>query len=46
VELARTLRLRRPNGDEERVVTLLRSAEESSLAMGLHRLARLAAEPG
>ena len=46
VELARTLRLRRPTGDEERVVMLLRSAEESALAMGLHRLARLAAEPG
>jgi len=46
VELARTLRLRRPTGDEERVAVLLRSAEESALAMGLHRLARLAAEPG
>jgi hypothetical protein len=46
LELARTLRLRRPTGDEERVAVLLRSAEESALAMGLHRLARLAAEPG
>jgi DNA-binding SARP family transcriptional activator/tetratricopeptide (TPR) repeat protein len=46
VELARILRLRRPTGDEERVAMLLRSAEESALAMGLHRLARLAADPG
>ena len=46
VELARILRLRRPTADEERVAVLLRSAEESALAMGLHRLARLAAEPG
>ena len=46
VELARTLRQRRPTGDEERVAVLLRSAEESALAMGLHRLARLAAQPG
>ena len=46
VELARTLRQRRPTGDEERVAVLLRSAEESALAMGLHRLAQLAAEPG
>ena len=46
VELARILRLRRPTGDEERVAVLLRSAEEAALAMGLHRLARLAAEPG
>ncbi len=46
VELARILRMRRPTADEERVAVLLRSAEESALAMGLHRLARLAAEPG
>jgi DNA-binding SARP family transcriptional activator len=45
VELARTLRQRRRNGDEERVAVLLRHAEESALAMGLHRLARLAATP-
>jgi DNA-binding SARP family transcriptional activator/tetratricopeptide (TPR) repeat protein len=45
VELARTLRQRRPTGDEERVALLLRSAEESALAMGLHRLAQLAASP-
>jgi DNA-binding SARP family transcriptional activator len=44
-ELARTLRQRRPTGDEERVAVLLRSAEEAALAMGLHRLARLAAMP-
>ena len=31
---------------EARVAALLRSAEEAALAMGLHRLARLAAEPG
>ena len=46
VELARTLRQRRPTGDEERVAMLLRNAEESALAMGLHRLAQLAASPG
>ena len=46
VELARTLRQRRPTGDEERVAMLLRSAEESALAMGLHRLAQRAASPG
>ena len=45
VELARTLR-RRGRGDAERVAALLRSAEESALRMGLHRLARMAAEPG
>ena len=46
VELARTLRRRKREGDEERVAVLLRSAEEASLAMGLHRLARMAAAPG
>jgi eukaryotic-like serine/threonine-protein kinase len=46
VELARTLRRRRRAGDEERVALLLRSAEESALAMGLRRLADLAAAPG
>ena len=46
VELARALR-RRHRGDEgERVAVLLRSAEESALRMGLHRLARMAADPG
>jgi len=45
VELARILRQRRPTGDEERVAVLLRSAEESALSMGLHRLAGLAAKP-
>ena len=45
VELARILRQRRPTGDEERVAVLLRSAEESALSMGLHRLAELAAKP-
>ena len=46
VALARTLRQRRRDGDEERVAMLLRSAEEAALAMGLHRLARMAAAPG
>ena len=44
--LARTLRQRRRDGDEERVAMLLRSAEEAALGMGLHRLARMAAAPG
>jgi len=46
VELARVLRRRRPDGEAERIAVLLRDAEESALAMGLHRLASLAAEPG
>ena len=46
VELARTLRQRRRPGDEQRVAVLLRSAEESARALGLLRLARLAAAPG
>ncbi len=46
VELARTLRQRRRQGEEERVAVLLRSAEESALRMGLNRVARMAAEPG
>ena len=46
VELARTLRRRHRKGDEGRVAVLLRSAEESALRHGLHRLAQLAAEPG
>ncbi|MGO9854071.1 MAG: ATP-binding protein [Acidimicrobiales bacterium] len=45
VELGRTLRRRQPEGEAERVAVLLRAAEESALAMGLHRLARRAAEP-
>ena len=35
----------RPEGEGERVAVLLRRAEESAFAMGLHRLARRAAEP-
>jgi len=46
VELARTLRQRRREGDEERIASLLRSAEESARKMGLTRIARMAAEPG
>jgi len=46
VDLARVLRRRRPDGEAERIAVLLRDAEESALAMGLHRLAGLAAEPG
>jgi hypothetical protein len=45
VELGRTLRRRRPEEEAERVAVLLRAAEESALAMGLHRLAQRAAEP-
>ena len=33
-------------GEEERVAQLLRSAEEAAVRMGLHRLAKLAADPG
>ena len=46
VELARLLRRRRPEAEAERIAVMLRDAEESALAMGLHRLAALAAEPG
>ena len=46
VELARALRRRRRGDEGERVAVLLRSAEESALRMGLHRLARMAADPG
>jgi len=46
VELARVLRQRRPDEEAGRVAVLLRDAEESALAMGLYRLAHLAAEPG
>lgn len=46
VELARALRRRRREDEGERVAVLLRSAEESALRMGLHRLARMAADPG
>jgi DNA-binding SARP family transcriptional activator len=45
VELARTLRQRGRKG-EERVAVLLRNAEETALRLGLHRLARMAADPG
>ncbi len=46
VQLARTLRHRGRDGEEERVAHLLRSAEEAAVHMGLHRLAKLAADPG
>jgi tetratricopeptide (TPR) repeat protein len=46
VDLARTLRQRGREGDEERVAVLLRSGEESAVRMGLLRMARMAAEPG
>jgi len=46
VELARNLRQRGHDGDEERIATLLRSAEEEARRMGLTRIARMAAEPG
>jgi hypothetical protein len=45
VELARTLR-QRGRESEERVAILLREAEETSLRLGLKRLARMAADPG
>jgi hypothetical protein len=45
VELARILRQRGREGEEERVAILLRHAEESALRLGLHRLARMAADP-
>jgi len=46
VELARTVRRRRPAADKEHVAVLLRNAEEAARSMGLHRLARQAAAPG
>jgi hypothetical protein len=46
VELARALRRRRRGDEGERVAVLLRNAEESALRMGLHRVARMAADPG
>ena len=46
VELARTLRLRRPEAAAAEIAVLLRDGEESALSMGLRRLARLAADPG
>ena len=46
VELARTLRRRRREGEGGRVAVLLRNAEESALRLGLWRVARMAAEPG
>ena len=45
VELARNLRQRGREGEEERIAVLLRNAEESALRLGLHRLARRAADP-
>jgi DNA-binding SARP family transcriptional activator/tetratricopeptide (TPR) repeat protein len=45
VELARTLRQRGREGEEERVAILLRNAEESALRLGLHRVAGMAADP-
>ena len=45
LELARTLRLRGREHDAK-VAILLRHAEETSLRLGLHRLARMAADPG
>ena len=45
VELAHTVRRRRP-AEEERVAALLRNAEEEARRMGLHRLAKQAASPG
>ena len=45
IELARTLRRRRPAADKKRVAELLRNAEEAARAMGLHRLARRAGAP-
>jgi hypothetical protein len=46
VDLARAVRQRGHPGDEERIATLLRNAEESARRMGLTRIARMAAEPG
>jgi hypothetical protein len=45
MELARTVRRRRPAADQERVAMLLRNAGEAAGAMGLHRLAQQAAAP-
>jgi hypothetical protein len=45
IELARTLRRRRPAADKTRVAELLRNAEEAARAMGLHRLVRQAGAP-
>jgi DNA-binding SARP family transcriptional activator/tetratricopeptide (TPR) repeat protein len=46
VDLARAVRQRGHPGDEERIATLLRNAEESARRMGLTRIARMAAGPG
>jgi hypothetical protein len=46
VELARTVRQRRPTADDARAAALLQHAEEAAQAMGLHRLAKRAAAPG
>jgi hypothetical protein len=45
LELARTLRQRGREGEEERIAILLRHAEEEALRMGLSRMARMAAAP-
>jgi hypothetical protein len=45
VELARVLRQRGREGEGERVAILLRHAEEAAVKMGLHRMARMAAQP-
>jgi hypothetical protein len=46
VELARALRRRGREGEEEQVAVLLRSGEEAAVRMGLHHLAQRAAHPG
>ncbi len=45
MELARTVRRRRPAADKKRVAELLRNAEQAARAMGLQRLAQRAAAP-
>ena len=45
VELARTLRQRGREGEGERIAVLLRSAEETAIRLGLHRLSQMAADP-
>ena len=46
VELARALRRRGRDDEGQRVAVLLRRGEESALRLGLHRLAKMAADPG
>jgi DNA-binding SARP family transcriptional activator len=45
MQLARVLRARGRQDELERAAVLLRHAEEAALRMGLHRIARLAADP-